>query len=448
LEGRENTNNLGNVTGAQTLYDRAVGVLEPLADRQQGDAKWHDALSVALEGRVAVMRQLRRAPEAMVNLERAAHHARRAAALAPQDLNLRCHECNVLVQLTDHAYPIVRFHGLCQLDAARLHLSEVVQRSLDLVASMPEGLLVQRTRAFVMRVNAGHLAIAGRLQDAVAAELEAFAVLEHAIAAPGGAALRTRDFVQAAIRVAITQRAAGLYEQAAAALAPALVQGEADLQNNVADTHRQRQLVSVSQTLLDVCIHLGREAEAAAVYANARQRLPVLQAQTLADPLSKRPWEHAWMDSLQALCWARTGHLEKAQPLVTQLMLWMQQGHLRLRANPSALDCELEANIHIARTQIAAVTGDWNEAESAAEAALDRLRAMQALRDPRDAVEAVRSWQLQVRLAQSVTGDAAAALALRTALVDGARSQQQTLVERGWVEPTQRREALWLAGQV
>ncbi len=447
LEGHEYTNNLGNVAGALTFYDRALAVLEPLAARQQASATWHGAMSAALEGRFAVMRQLRRAAEAQTSIARAAGHVSRAVALSPDDFALRVQECGLLAQVADHAYPIVRFHGLCRWAESQQVLATAVQRSLDLVAWAPARPLAHRTQAYLMRLHAGHLAIEGHLLEAVAAEQQALVVLERAIAMPGGAPLRTRDFAQALIRLAITQRAAGLYDEAAAALAPALAQAEGDLQDNPADDQRQRQVAAVLQTLLDLRIHCGQEGAAAALYAKAQQRLPPLLPQHLADPASKRPWQQAWMDSLQALCWARTGQAAQAQALIDRLAVWTQQGALLLRDDPTPLDAELEANIHIARTQLASQNGQWDEAAAAAAAALDRLRVLQAVRDPADAVEAVRTWQLQVRLAQSVAGDAAPAQALRAAVVAQARAQQAGLVVRALVVPATRREALWLAAQ-
>lgn len=111
------------------------------------------------------------------------------------------------------------------------------------------------------------------------------------------------------------------------------------------------------------------------------------------------------------------------------------------------LDAELEANIHIARTQLAANSGLWEDAAAAAEAALERLRVLPAIRHASDAIEAVRSWQLQVRLAQSVAGSAAPALALRGGIVALARAAQTDLQARSLVDPATRRESLWLAGQ-
>lgn len=108
------------------------------------------------------------------------------------------------------------------------------------------------------------------------------------------------------------------------------------------------------------------------------------------------------------------------------------------------LDAELEANIHIARTQLAANSGLWEDAAAAAEAALERLRVLPAIRHASDAV---RSWQLQVRLAQSVAGSAAPALALRGGIVALARAAQTDLQARSLVDPATRRESLWLAGQ-
>ena len=129
-------------------------------------------------------------------------------------------------------------------------------------------------------------------------------------------------------------------------------------------------------------------------------------------------------------------------------MRWIQQGALRLRNDPCPLDAELEANIHIARTQLAGDSGRWQEAAATAEAALERLRTMRAVRDPSDAIEAVRSWQLHVRLAQSVAEGHPPALALRASLVALAREHQAELVGRGLVVPAARRESLWLAAQL
>ncbi len=450
LEGHEYTNNLGNVSGALLLYDRALAVLEPLGAQLQDSPAWHGAMGDALEGRFSGLRQLRRAAEAQTHIARAAVHARRAAALAPEDLNLRVQEIQMLLQLTDLAYPVVRYLGLSQLDNARQHLAQALDCSLKLVAWAPDSPLAHRTQAHAMRMNAGFVAIDGRLHDAVEAEQQALAVLERAIAMPAGQALRTRDFAQASIRMAITQRAAGLYDDAAATLVPAMAQAERDLQDNPGDDHRQRVFVAVSQTMLDLCLHRGEEGAAAGLYASAHQHLPELLVRHLADPLNKRPWQHGWMDGLQALCWARSGdaqQIQQAQDLVDKLLLWMHQGALRLRNDPSPLDAELEANIHIARTQLAAVGSRWDEAAAAAEAALERLRTMQAVRHASDAIEAVRSWQLEVRLAQSVPGDSAPALGLRAGLVARARDHQTELVSRGLVAPASRCESLWLAAQ-
>jgi hypothetical protein len=445
LEGHENTNNVGNVAGALVLYDRALKVLEPLAPRLQAHAGWHAAMGATLEGRFAVTRQLRRPAEAMAAIERAAGHATQAVALAPEDLRLRCHECTLLAHRADQAYPVVRFHGLADLALARRHVEAAVRRSEELVAWAPTQPQALRVRGFVMRLAAGHVAISGQLQAALAAERDAFAFLERAIGMPGGEPLRASDYAQAAIRMAITSRAAGLYDEGAAVLAPALLQAQHDLHDNPGDEHRQRQLVAVSQTLLDLCLHRGREAEAEALYTQAHQHLPVLTPAHEADPLCKRPWQHAWMDSLQALAWARCGQLAPAQQRLQRLHGWMHGGTLRLRDDPAALDCELEANIHIASAQLATAMGLPDEAAASAEAALERLHAMRAVRDPSDAIEAVRSWQLAVRLAVSCTGEATAALQAR--LVEVVRAQQAELAARGLVDPATRAESRWLAAQ-
>jgi tetratricopeptide (TPR) repeat protein len=365
--------------------------------------------------------------------------------LAPEDLRLRCHECTLLAHRADQAYPVVRFHGLADLALARRHVEAAVRRSEELVAWAPTRPQALRVRGFVMRLAAGHVAISGQLQAALAAERDAFAFLERAIGMPGGEPLRASDYAQAAIRMAITSRAAGLYDEGAAVLAPALLQAQHDLHDNPGDEHRQRQLVAFSQTLLDLCLHRGREAEAEALYTQAHQHLPVLTPAHEADPLCKRPWQHAWMDSLQALAWARCGRLDAAKQRLQRLHGWMHGGTLRLRDDPAALDCELEANIHIASAQLATAMGLPDEAAASAEAALERLHAMRAVRDPSDAIEAVRGWQLGVRLAVSCTGEATAALQAR--LVEVVRAQQAELAARGLVDPATRAESRWLAAQ-
>ena len=95
---------------------------------------------------------------------------------------------------------------------------------------------------------------------------------------------------------------------------------------------------------------------------------------------------------------------------------------------------------------MAAALGDVATAEHAANAALERLTAMAALRDPRDAVELNRRWQLTVRLAAAPWHACdAAGLAAQGRLVTEARRLQATLAERGITSVLANREAQWLA---
>ncbi len=439
LEGHEHTNNVGNLRGALAHYDRALQVLEALATRQQDSADWHAAMAAALEGRFAGLRATRQAEPAMAALERAAAHAARAAELEPDNLRLRCHQGMLLYHLSEHAYPVVRFHGLHDLPLARHYAHAALTCAQALVAWAPGEARAHRIHALVLRLNSGLLAIGGALSEAMAWDERCLAVLERAFGLPGGEALRASDLVQALIRCAISQRAAGLYNEARATLLPALARAESDLQGNVGDAHRQHQLCGTVQTLLDLHLHRGDEAESQALYERVHHLLPRLSAQHEADPLSRRAWQHAWMDSLQALSWARTGHPERAQALLERLDRWVAQGTLRLRTHANPLDFEMEANIHIARAHLALLRQDEAAAAAAAAGALERLAAMQALRDPLDAIEAIRRWQLTVRLAQSLgTAQRAPVLAL-------AREQQAQLVARGCVNGATRRESQWLA---
>ena len=78
---------------------------------------------------------------------------------------------------------------------------------------------------------------------------------------------------------------------------------------------------------------------------------------------------------------------------------------------------------------------------------------MQAVRDPRDAVEGVRAWVLLVllvRLAQAPFGDSAAGRDLRSGFVARARRAQADFMGRGVVTAAgtdARRETHWLAGE-
>ncbi|MFG6416014.1 protein kinase [Roseateles sp. DC23W] len=402
LEGHENTNNVGNPRGALAHYDRALQVLEPLAPRQQQSADWHAAMAAALEGRYALMRQLRQADAAFAALQRAVGHASRAARLQPEALAPRRHECLLRTLLADQAYPIVRTHGLCRLAQARELAEEALACGRALAAWAPNEPAALRSLGFTLRMASGIEAVHGRLDEALALDAEALAALECGIALPGGESLRVSDFAQARIRSAMTLRAAGRYDEAHAALEPALAQAEGDMLGNGGDEHRQRQFVAVIQTLLDLCIHRGDWAGGAALYQRAQRRLPPLTAAQLADPLSRWAWQHGWMDSLQALCLARAGALDDADALTQRLRGWMAQGVLRLRSDPNPLDAELEANIHIACAQVAAASSDWHAATAAAEVVQERLLAMRALRDPADAIERVRQTQLLERLARSL----------------------------------------------
>lgn len=444
LEGHEHTSNAGNLSGSLSHYERALQVLEPLAPRQQGNAEWQAAMAATLEGRFSNLRALRQAEPAMAALERGAVHAARAAELAPDDLRLRCHHGLLLNLLGEQAYPVVRFHGLSDLPRAVRNARVALANSEALVAAAPGDPRAHRIHVLALRLNSGLRAIEGRLDEAMAQDQQCLAVLAQACRLPGGEGLRGTDFVQAVIRCAITQRAAGRYDDAHATLLPALAQAEADLPGNVGDVFRQRQLVAVTQTLLDLHLHRGDEAGATALYERAHHLLPRLTAQRAADPLNRGAWQHAWMDSLQVLCWARTGELVRAQAVLERLGGWMTQGILRLRTNANPLDLELEANIYIARAQLTAAQQDQAAAREAADAALERLAAMQALRDPTDAIEAIRRWQLTVRLAQSLGEPLVAGL--RAGVVALAREQQAGLVARGCVDAATRRESRWLAG--
>ena len=75
---------------------------------------------------------------------------------------------------------------------------------------------------------------------------------------------------------------------------------------------------------------------------------------------------------------------------------------------------------------------------------------MQAVRDPRDAVEGVRVWLLLVRLAQARFGDSAAGRDLCGGFVARARGAQADLMHRGGVTAAgteARRETHGLAGE-
>ena len=402
LEGHENANNVGNPREALRQYDRALAVLEPLAPRQQASADWHAAMAAALEGRYAVMRQLRHADAAFAAVERGVVHAARAAAMRPDSVAQQRQACTLRVLLGEQCYSIIRTHGLCDLARARVFGDEALAAARAFAAQFPAEPMAYRSLGFALRLVAGFQAIAGDLDRALLTDAEGREALERGYALPGGAAVRTSDFAQSRIRHAITLRAAGRYDEAQAALLPALDQASSDLRANPGDDHRQRQFVAVTQTLLDLCLHRGDEASAAALREGARQKLPALTPRHLADSMNRWAWQHAWMDSLHAVCLVRTGELDAAAAVVDRLEQWWRDDVLHLRLEPGALDAELEANIAIAAAQLAGAQGDRGRAAEAAQVAQERLAAMRALRDPSDAIEGLRSWQLTVRLARSL----------------------------------------------
>ncbi len=164
--------------------------------------------------------------------------------------------------------------------------------------------------------------------------------------------------------------------------------------------------------------------------------------------MSKWHWQFGWLDSLGALALVRCGRAVDAQAIVTRLRAWVAAGRLRLRDNPRTLDLELEANIETAAAHVAAALGDITTAERAAGAAQESLAAMAALRDPRDAVELNRRWQLTVRLAAAPWGTCGVAgLAVQARLVAEARQMQDALATRGITSVRSNREAQWLAAQ-
>lgn len=441
LEGHENANNVGNPRGALMHYDRALEVLAPLAPRQQASADWHAAMAAALEGRYALMRQLRQTDAAFDAVERGAAHAARAAALRPEAVALHRQACSLRVLLAEQTYSIIRTHGLRDLALARQRADEALQAARAFAAQAPAEPLAWRSLAFALRLVAGYEAIGGQLDVALATDAAGLDALEQGMALPGGAAVRTSDFAQARIRSAITLRAAGRYDAAREALLPGLAQAESDLRGNPGDDHRQRQFVAVTQTLLDLCLHRSDEAGAAALRDGARRLLPELTPQRLADPMNRWSWQHAWMDSLFAVCLVRTGEVAEAAALSARLTAWQREGVLTLRQEPGALDAELEANLHIAAAQVAAAQGDEAGMREAAAAARERLAAMCALRDPGDAIEHLRRWQLTVRLAQCLPPGSP----LQEDVMAEALGQQETLVRRGWIGPgVDYAEARWL----
>ncbi len=317
-------------------------------------------------------------------------------------------------------------------------------------AVAPDQWAAWRMRAYTLRLRAAYLGIEGRMQEAVAGERTAFAALQRALALPGADATRLSDFVRASLRLGITLRESGLYDEATQVIDAALVQADKAVRADPGNELAQRLYAAPVQTAMDLCLHRGDEAAAAALYASALACLPPLPRK---DELAKRHWQHAWMDALQAVCWVRTAELERAEELVQRLQGWQRDGSLRLREHAGALDAELEANIAIAVAYVATARGDECAAQAAAQNACERLVAMRALRDPRDAVEPVRAFALLVRLAQAAVGDegggggGGAALPWRAEVLARARQLQDELAGRGIVTPGDRAESRWLGQQ-
>jgi hypothetical protein len=72
---------------------------------------------------------------------------------------------------------------------------------------------------------------------------------------------------------------------------------------------------------------------------------------------------------------------------------------------------------------------------------------MRALRDPRDAIEAIRAWQLTVRLARAPFGATPPGAALANGLRARAREMERELLARAFIRPGTYAESLWLATQ-
>jgi eukaryotic-like serine/threonine-protein kinase len=354
--------------------------------------------------------------------------------------------CVTLIQMADFAYPVVRIVGGQQLDAALAHSTRALAASAVLVAWAPQQARAQQIRAFSLRLQAGLVAIADSPAQAVELELAAFEVLKLTQNLPQGATVWATDRVPALIRLAITQRAAGAYPEAAATVALALAHTSQRLREDASDEQIQGQTIASVQTTLDLCVHLGNHALAVDVYDTLMRTLPPLQR---ADHGHYRLWQHQWMDSLQTLVWVRLGALAEAGRGLQRLQdgLALQN----LGASTSSLDAELEANVHIATAYLEAAQGHWPATQLAVDAALERLLTMRQRRDPRDAVEAMRAWQLLVRLAQAPFAGAAelgtntAGAAIKAQLVQQARLAQNELVARGLINPELQAESLWLA---
>ena len=443
LEGQDNTHNLGNPPGALAHYERAVEVLQPLAPRLHQEIQWHAAMLAVHDGMAEVLRSMRRPVQAAASIRRAAEHAERAAALQPTELRWRVAACSVRAQVSDYRYGPVRIHALNELDGAAQDAQDALDAGLRLVEDFPTEHRAWRTRGYVLRMHAGMLAIQGRFADSVRADQEAWAATQRALALPGGEATRSTDIVGASIRLAITLRTDGRHDQALLALQPALALGEQVFRADTSSFHARMMYIASAQTTLDLHLHLADAAAGVALHEHTWHLLAPMPSE---DPMSKWHWQFGWLDSLGVVALVGCGRTSDAQAIVERLRSWLAAGRLRLRDNPRTLDAELEANIEIAAAHVAAALGDVATAEHAADAALERLTAMAALRDPRDAVELNRRWQLTVRLAAAPWHACdAAGLAAQGRLVTEARRLQATLAERGITSVLANREAQWLA---
>ncbi len=445
LEGQDNTHNLGNPPGALAHYERAVAVLQPLAPGHGDDLEWHAAMLAVHDGMAEVLRSLRRPVQAAASIRRAAEHAERAAALQPAELRWRVAACSVRAQVSDYRYGPVRIHALNELDGAAEDAQTALEAGLRLVQDFPTEHRAWRTRGYVLRMHAGMLAIQGRFAESVQADLDAWAATQRALALPGGEATRSSDIVGASIRLGITLRTDGRYEQGLLALQPALALGEQVYRADTSSFHARMMYIASAQTTLDLHLHLADPAAGVALHEHAWQLLAPMPSE---DPMSKWHWQFGWLDSLGAVALVRCGRASDAQPIVTRLRAWVAAGRLRLRDNPRTLDLELEANIEIAAAHVAAARGDMDTAAHAAGAAQESLAAMAALRDPRDAVELNRRWQLTVRLAAAPWGECGdAGRTVQARLVIEARQMQDALAARGITSVRSNREAQWLAAQ-
>jgi tetratricopeptide (TPR) repeat protein len=443
LEGQDNTHNLGNPPGALAHYERALQVLQPLASSHREDLEWHAAMMAVYDGQAEVLRSMRRPAQAAASIRRGAEHAERAAALQPEALRWRVAACSMRGQVSDYRYGPVRIHALNELDGAAEDAQAAYEAGLRLVADFPHEHRAWRTRAYVQRMHAGMLAIQGRFAESVEADLQAWSATQHALSLPGGEATRITDIIGTRVRLAITLRTDGRHEQAHEVLEPALALGERGLGEDASSFHTRMLYVASAQTMLDLHLHLRNAAAGVALYEHARRLLEPMPSE---DPLSKWHWQFGWLDSLGAVALVLCGRPEEAAVIVQRLRSWIAGGRLRLRDNPRTLDVELEANIEIAAAHVAASRGDLSAADAAARAAQERLVAMAALRDPRDAVELNRRWQLTVRLTGAPwAACGASGLASQGHWVAEARHMQTALAELGIASVRTSREAQSLA---